>query len=181
MVKSYLKDVRLMKDFERRLVSELMKNCRRSDRELAKVLGVSQPTVLRNLQKLEKEGIIKEYTMVPDFTKLGYTLLVVTLVKLKKYLSKDELEKARKSAKESIESNLNFIMLERGMGMGYDGVFLSFHKDYASFTEHKKWLTQFDYLEISDIQSFLINLEDEIRYRPLTFSTLAKHILTLQT
>jgi len=170
-----------MKDIERRLVSELMKNCRRSDRQLAKVLGVSQPTVTRTLHKLEKEGIIKEYTVVPDFRKLGYSLLAVTFVKLKKYLSKDELEKARKSARESAKDNLNFIMLERGMGMGYDGVFLSFHTDYSSFTEHKKWLTQFDYLEVSDIQSFLINLEDEIQYRSLTFSTLAKHILTLQT
>jgi len=170
-----------MKDIERRLVSELMKNCRRSDRQLAKVLGVSQPTVTRTLHKLEKEGIIKEYTVVPDFRKLGYSLLAVTFVRLKKYLSKDELEKARKSAKESAKDNLNFIMLERGMGMGYDGVFLSFHTDYSSFTEHKKWLTQFDYLEVSDIQSFLINLEDEIQYRSLTFSTLAKHILTLQT
>jgi len=170
-----------MKDLERRLVSELMKNCRRSDRQLAKVLGVSQPTVSRNLQKLEKEGIIKEYTVVPDFMKLGYTLLAVTFVKLKKYLSKDEIEKAREAARESVESSLNFIMLERGMGMGYNGVFLSFHKDYACFTELKKWLTQYDVLEIADVQSFLIDLKDEVHYRALTFSTLAKHILTLQT
>ena len=170
-----------MKDIERRLVSELMKNCRRSDRELAKVLGVSQPTVTRTLHKLEKEGIIKEYTAVPDFRKLGYTLLAVTFVKLKRHLSKDELEKAKKSGKEGAKENLNFIMLERGMGMGYDGVFLSFHTDYSSFTEHMKWLAQFDYLEVSDVQSFLIDLEDEIRYRSLTFSTLTKHILTLQT
>jgi len=146
-----------MKDLERRLVSELMKNCRRSDRQLAKVLGVSQPTVSRNLQKLEKEGIIKEYTVVPDFMKLGYTLLAVTFVKLKKYLSKDEIEKAREAARESVESSLNFIMLERGMGMGYNGVFLSFHKDYACFTELKKWLTQYDVLEIADVQSFLVS------------------------
>ena len=170
-----------MKDFERRLVSELMKNCRRSDRELAKVLGVSQPTVSRNLQKLEKEGIIKEYTVVPDYRKLGYSLLAVTFVKLKRHLSQDEIEKAKKSGKEGANENLNFIMLERGMGMGYDGVFLSFHEDYSSFTEHKNWLKQYDYLEVSDIQSFLINLEDEVHYRSLTFSMLAKHILTLQT
>lgn len=31
----------LMKDLELRLISELMKNCKRSDRELAKSLGVS--------------------------------------------------------------------------------------------------------------------------------------------
>jgi DNA-binding Lrp family transcriptional regulator len=170
-----------MKDIERKLVSELMKNCRRSDRKLAKALGVSQPTVTRTLHKLEKEGIIKEYTIVPDFRKLGYTLLAVTFVKLKKYLTQDEIEKARKSARENIISNLNFIMLERGIGMGQDGVFLSFHEDYTSFSEHMKWLAQFDFLQVSGIQSFLIDLEDEIRYRSLTFSTLAKHILTLQT
>jgi DNA-binding Lrp family transcriptional regulator len=49
-----------MKDIERRLISELMKNSRRSDRELAKALGTSQPTITRG--KLEREGIIKEYT-----------------------------------------------------------------------------------------------------------------------
>jgi DNA-binding Lrp family transcriptional regulator len=174
-----LKDVNPMKDIERKLVSELMKNCRRSDRTLAKALGVSQPTITRALHKLEKEGIIKEYTIVPDFRKLGYTLLAVTFVKLK-YLTQDEIEKARQSTREEIKSNLNFIMLERGMGMGYDGVFLSFHEDYASFTRHMEWLAQFDFLQVSGIQSFLINLEDEIRYRSLTFSTLAKHILTLQ-
>jgi DNA-binding Lrp family transcriptional regulator len=40
-----------------------MKNSRRSDRELALVLGISQPTVTRLRTRLEKEGIIKEYTM----------------------------------------------------------------------------------------------------------------------
>jgi DNA-binding Lrp family transcriptional regulator len=169
-----------MKDIERRLVSELMMNCRRSDRTLAKALGVSQPTVTRLLHKLEKEGIIKEYAMIPDFAKLGYSLLAITLVKLKKYLSPQEIEKARVSAQGSIKGNLNFIMLERGIGMGYDGVFLSFHEDYTSFTKHAGWLKQFEFLELSEIRSFLIDLNDKIHYRSLTFSTLAKHVLTFR-
>lgn len=44
-----------MKDVELKLISELLKNSRRSDRELAKTLGVSQPTVSRTLKRLEKE------------------------------------------------------------------------------------------------------------------------------
>jgi DNA-binding Lrp family transcriptional regulator len=44
-----------MKDIERRLISELMKNSRRSDRELAKALGTSQPTITRTRGKLERE------------------------------------------------------------------------------------------------------------------------------
>ena len=168
-----------MKDIERRLISELMTNCRRSDRQLAKALSVSQPTVTRTLHKFEKEGIIKEYCAIPDFTKVGYTLFAVTFVKLKSQLSQDQLEKARQSAKENIRGSLNFIMLEKGMGMSYDGVFLSFHENYSSFTLLKQWLAQFDFIEVSEIQSFIVNLEDQLHYRSLTFSTLAKHILTL--
>jgi DNA-binding Lrp family transcriptional regulator len=68
-----------MKDTELKLISELMKNSRRSDRELAKVIDSTQPTVTRMRRKLEKSGIIKEYTMIPDFNKLGYKLCSITL------------------------------------------------------------------------------------------------------
>jgi Lrp/AsnC family transcriptional regulator for asnA, asnC and gidA len=67
-----------MKDVAVKLISELMKNSRKSDRELARAIGVSQPTVTRLRGKLEKEGIIKEYTMIPDFKRLGYQIMAVT-------------------------------------------------------------------------------------------------------
>jgi DNA-binding Lrp family transcriptional regulator len=47
-----------------KLIAELMKNSKQSDRELAKKLGVSQPTVTRTRTRLEKEGYIKEYTLI---------------------------------------------------------------------------------------------------------------------
>lgn len=52
-----------MKEFELKLISELMKNSRRSDRDLAKAIGSSQPTVTRNRHRLEQQGIIKQYTI----------------------------------------------------------------------------------------------------------------------
>jgi Lrp/AsnC family transcriptional regulator for asnA, asnC and gidA len=67
-----------MKEVELKLVSELMKNSRRSDRDLAKAIGVSQPTVTRTRSRLEREGIIREYTMIPDFGKLGYKIMALT-------------------------------------------------------------------------------------------------------
>jgi DNA-binding Lrp family transcriptional regulator len=72
-----------MKDVELKLVVELMKNSRRSDRELARTLGVSQPTVTRTRARLEKEGFIKEYTIVPDFSKLGFGIMSVFFMKTK--------------------------------------------------------------------------------------------------
>jgi len=71
-----------VKDVELKLVSELIKNSRRSDRELARVLGLSQPTVGRMIKKLEKEGVIQEYTMIPDMTKLGIEIVAITRVAL---------------------------------------------------------------------------------------------------
>lgn len=46
-----------MKAVDSKLLYELMKNSRRSDRELAKVLGISQPTVSRRRIALEKNFI----------------------------------------------------------------------------------------------------------------------------
>ena len=72
-----------MKKNEMRLLVELIKNCSRSDRKLAKVLGTSQPTVTRMRNKLAKEGFIQEFTVIPDFVKMGFEIVAVTLTKTK--------------------------------------------------------------------------------------------------
>lgn len=165
-----------MKKVELKLISELMKNSRRSDRNLAKVIGVSQPTVTRIRNKLEKEGYIREYTMIPDFSKLGYKIMAITFA-LSRSLEKEEAERAGKTLADNVkDKQFEFIMLERGDGLGFDGVIISLHEDYASYLKVSEWLRQFDFLEVKRINSFLINLEDNVRYRPLTFSTLAKLI-----
>jgi DNA-binding Lrp family transcriptional regulator len=67
-----------MKETELKLIAGLMRNSRRSDRELAKAIRVPQPTVTRMIRRLEKEGVIKEYTMISDFSKLGYRPLTLS-------------------------------------------------------------------------------------------------------
>jgi DNA-binding Lrp family transcriptional regulator len=170
-----------MKDVELRLISELMKNSRRSDRELARTLGVSQPTVTRVRTRLENEGIVKEYTMIPDFGKLGYKILALVFVKLGQALSLEQIDKAREIARESLKAGpFEVVMLERGIGLGYDGVFISYHEDYSSYVKFVQWLRQFQFLELKEITSFLVSLEDKIRYRPLTLSALANHVLQMK-
>jgi DNA-binding Lrp family transcriptional regulator len=167
-----------MKMVERKLIGELMKNSRRSDRDLSKVIGVSQPTVSRMVKRLEAEGYIKEYTMIPDFRKLGYELVALTFLKLKGSLSNEETQKARDTVKERIkESKFPIVMLERGMGLGYDGVLVSVYENYASYTEHMNLLRTYPFLELSRLESFMISLNDRVRYRPLTLALLAEHVL----
>ncbi|MCJ7424600.1 Lrp/AsnC family transcriptional regulator [Candidatus Bathyarchaeota archaeon] len=126
-----------LKETALRLIFELMKDSRRSDRTLAKALHVSQPTVSRMLTRLRKEGIIKEYTMIPDFTKLGFTLLAFTLVKLGANLSAEAIAEARTRAKQDLERRKDIMMLERGIGMGFDILILSVQRLLRVFGSEK--------------------------------------------
>ncbi len=164
-----------LKNVQFKLVSELMKNSRRSDRELAKAVGVSQPTISRLISKLEGEGYIKEYTMIPDFRKLGYEIMALTFVKLR-HLTSEELEEARKVTKRDMKAApQEIIMSEKGMGQACDGVIISLHKDYSSYLKLRERTKDYDFIESCD--SFMISLQNGGHYRPLTLSTIADHIL----
>jgi DNA-binding Lrp family transcriptional regulator len=146
-----------IKDVELRLISELMKNSRRSDRELAKAIGVSQPTVSRMIKKLESEGVIKEYSLIPDFHKLGFEILALTFLDVK---NEPKLEKLQ-----------NVMMFERGLGLRNGCVLISFHEDFPSYLEFKR---QLEFLNLSKSESFLVDLTDYHGF--LTFSSLAEYL-----
>lgn len=169
-----------MKNVELRLVSELMKNGRRSDRELARVMGVSQPTVTRARTKLEKEGCIREYTVIPDFKKLGYHIMAIIFLKLSHPLSLEEREEMFKGTLQLREGNLNSVFLVMdGIGMGEDIVIISFFRNFSEYsqyiqstrTEMTGRLKSLIYPE--GVTSFLINLDANAHYQPMTFSRMA--------
>ena len=168
-----------MKEIELKLVSELMKNSRRSDRQLARAIGTSQPTVSRMISRLEKEGVVKEYTIIPDFQKLGYTLAAITLGRVKDEFRKPEVldEIRREFIKNFNETALEVILDERGRGMEYDGIIVSFHRSYSEYADFKRWMKQMPFIDASKLDSFLIDLNDKVHHRYLTFSYLAKHVM----
>jgi DNA-binding Lrp family transcriptional regulator len=170
-----------MKDIELGLVSELMKDSRRSDRELAKVLKVSQPTVSRMIKKLEKDGYIKEYTMIPDFKKLGYQIMGVTLVKGGKAVDEEELKEVRKKTTELEKKNPHAaLMAVNGMGLNKDTLFITLYEDYAAYSRAMSLTREVPFIELDKIESFLVNLSDQSNYRILSMSAIANHILTLR-
>ena len=89
-----------MKEIVLKLIAELLKDARKSDRDLAKAIGVSQPTASRIRTRLEQEGFVREYAMIPDFRKLGYEIIAVTFMKLQSKLEQGDIEKIRELAKE---------------------------------------------------------------------------------
>jgi DNA-binding Lrp family transcriptional regulator len=169
--------VERLKNVEVRLIAELMKNSRRSDRELAQTVGVSQPTVSRIMKKLEKEQIIQEYTIIPDFRRLGYHICALTFAD---FATPKDLEAMRKLIEEygkRLSEIPEAIVIERGLGENANGVVVSFHENYSEYTKFLDWLKQFSSSSKYALHHFIIDLDDEVHYRYLTFSTLADHFL----
>jgi len=169
-----------VKEIEFRLVAELLKDSHRSDRELAKALGVSQPTISRLTERLRKTGVIREYTIIPDFKKLGFHICALTFAD---FVTPSDLEAMRRLIAEygkRLSEIPQAVMIERGLGENANGVVVSFHRDYSDYTNFQKWMKQFVSQSKYVLHSFLIDLDDQIHYRYLTFSTLAKHLLKMQ-
>ena len=155
-IKVYGVCIAMHDDLPQKLLQELLSNSKRSDRELAKLLKVSQPTITRTRHKLEKSGMIREYTITPDFKKMGFELLAVTLLKMKPEIRLSEISK---KSKEYAEQHPTDVFVGRGEGFGMDSVVISFHKSFTDYTRiwNQKRLDWQDYID--DIKSFLVSCE----------------------
>lgn len=60
-----------------KILKKLLSDARTSYRKLAEEIGVSPPTVLARVDKLESDGIIKGYSALLDHEKLGYDLTAI--------------------------------------------------------------------------------------------------------
>lgn len=168
-----------MKDVELKLIAELTKNSRRSDRELAKQLRVSQPTVTRIRNRLEKEGIIREYTIIPDFTRLGYQMASIVFAKMKESPSQKVIDEVMRQAREMEKNNPSpTIVAMRGIGCNADYVSVAFHRTYAEYARYMEYIRRFPQVKVDEIRSFVIDLLDEKgHFRYLTLSVFADYLL----
>ena len=129
----------MRKELVKKLLIELLRNSKESDRKLAKKLGVSQPTITRTRRKIEREGLIKGYTVLPDWRKLGFEILAFTFVKMDpKVVSKELIGKVKEYASEFP----NAIFASTGEGLGMTGVIMSLHKDYRDYCQYVVQLSE---------------------------------------
>jgi DNA-binding Lrp family transcriptional regulator len=157
-----------LKDFELRLILELAGNCRRSDRELAKVLHVSQPTVTRTSPKLERQGLV-EYGASPNLAKLGYKIMAVVFGK-RDY--EKHLEDVFQKAKSFVERHSNMIFTSDGNGLDHDRITISIHRSYSGYSVFMQEMRS-EVKDIMSLESFLIDLTTENVLRSLSLKHLA--------
>jgi Lrp/AsnC family transcriptional regulator, leucine-responsive regulatory protein len=72
----------MLDENDRQILDLLQSEGRISNAELARKIGLSAPSTLQRLRKLEESGIIAQYTTHLSREALGYGLLVVALVGL---------------------------------------------------------------------------------------------------
>jgi DNA-binding Lrp family transcriptional regulator len=141
---------------------------------LAKALGTSQPTVTRRRSYLEK-GFIDGYTAIPNWEKIGFELVAFTFVKPKIKYAKPEVRKAGfKRVEEWMMNQPNVILAIDGQGMGWDAIFVSFHKSYSDFAD---FMRKHD-SELSDLliesQSFIADIKSTTIRKPFHLKYLAE-------
>jgi DNA-binding Lrp family transcriptional regulator len=140
-----------------KLLYEMMKNSKRSDRGIAKIIGVSQPTITRMRQRLEKTGYIRDYTVIPNLEKLGYEIAAFTFITVANSNVKSE------NMNKWIESNPKIVLSASGDGLnGKNSIMVSIH---TNFTDYSKFMSEFRSKwseNIRDIDGFLVPLRGDI-------------------
>jgi DNA-binding Lrp family transcriptional regulator len=149
-----------------KLLFELIKNSKRSDRDLAKILGISQPTVTRLRKVLEREAI-KQYSIIPNLSYFGFDILALTFSH-----SKELVHPLFDKGKEWAKDQPNVVFISTGQGIEADALMISVHKDYADFVKfyqdfRREWGK---YLE--NFKIFLISLSGSIIMKHFTFNYL---------
>jgi DNA-binding Lrp family transcriptional regulator len=93
------------------ILKELIRDSKRSDRELARAVGTSQTTVTRNRKLLNV--YVRSYTIIPEFNKVGYEIVALTFAKTRTY-DKEEVKKKLNIAKKWVNDHPNVIFASDG-------------------------------------------------------------------
>ena len=112
------------------IISELREDSRRTLTGISEKIKIPITTLYSNIKRLEKDSIIKKYTALVNFSRLGYSSAASIAIKI----DKDERDKFREYVKSEISINSAY-----EIDTGYDFLIETIHKDQ---TELKLFLEQ---------------------------------------
>jgi DNA-binding Lrp family transcriptional regulator len=151
-----------------KLLFALIRNSKRSDRELAKTLGISQPTITRLRKILEKEAIL-QYTIIPSFGYCGFDIIALTFARSKQ-LVHPLWERGKKWAAEQP----NVMYLSTGQGMDADAIMLSVHTNYADFVKFYQDFRKDWGEDLENFRTFLISVKGSVTMKQFSFNCLVE-------
>lgn len=114
--------IKKIKKTQLRVLKALLRNSKASDQQIAREIGVSQPTVTRARATLLQEEFIRGYTSIPNLSKVGYEILAFTVT------DSHTIEEAE------LELDDRVILAVEGLSEDGDILVVSAHKNYADYT-----------------------------------------------
>jgi len=144
------------------LLLELMRNSKRSDRDLAKILGVSQPTLTRMRKRLERDGYIMDYTAIPNMTKLGFEIAAFTFFDVDRFDPKtgDLDSVVGERAHKWVSHNSKVLFAAGGEGLhGKNCMMVSIHRDFTDYSDFVSDLRGQWAHKVKEMESFLVSMK----------------------
>jgi DNA-binding Lrp family transcriptional regulator len=141
-------------DVDRRVLRELLRDSKRSFRELARSLGLSTATVINRVQRLESSGVISNYTIQVDHEKVGYELTVITEITV----SKGKLLEVE----EEISKMPNVCAVYDVTGLT-DAMVIAKFKNRRSLSDFTKKLLSMPYVERTNTHVVLTTIKEDFR------------------
>ncbi|HLE07524.1 MAG TPA: Lrp/AsnC family transcriptional regulator [archaeon] len=127
-----------------KILFELDRNCRQSQKQIAKRVGATRNIVIHRIKKMEEAGVVKGYYTLIDFSKIGYSMVRVYL-KLQNTTDQTEnkitdflvKEKSTMTVyKTSASWDIAFVYLVRSLAE-FDSLWMNFLKRFKPYIKEK--------------------------------------------
>lgn len=64
-------------EIDMKIIGILEKNSRVSNTKISKILGLSEAAIRKRIEKLKKMNIIKKFSIIVDYSLLGYKIVII--------------------------------------------------------------------------------------------------------
>ena len=145
-----------MKKTMKTILCELLRDSSKSDRELAKHLGVSQPTVSRLRNRLMDEGLIRHFSVTPDLNALGFEIIAITS------FTSDHSDAIAEKARKWTMSRPNVLFAARAEGKGRNAVMVSLHTNYTDYHNFISEIKNDGRDIVADYDTMLVSLGESV-------------------
>jgi DNA-binding Lrp family transcriptional regulator len=143
-----------MDDLDKKIITTLNENARKSYREITRELNISLSTVSNRIRKLEDERIIEGYIPVINQEKLGYTLAAIINLKISRGKLIEVQERISKD---------HHVRAVYDITGDWDSVLIAHFKDRRDLNGFIKAVLSMEYVERTNTQLVLNIVKDEKR------------------
>jgi len=136
---------------DRAILNQLIRDPRQSYREIARKTMKSPATVMNRIKQLEKEKVIKGYTTMVDYDRLGYDITVIIEIQI----AKGNLHLVEKK----IASNPNVIAVYDNTGH-FDATIIGRFKNRKSMDAFLKRIQKDSFVQRTETKLVLSTLKE---------------------